>query len=110
MNDFVHKLILAYIKSKGSNYSLAELVSILGLTISNTLEEIQFLVASGHLEVNENILSITLSGRLAIQNEDVDHMTFNIDDTIPINADLNSAWPLDKIYVPKNFLKKLKPT
>lgn len=110
MDDFLKGIILAYFKSHKNEYSFAALAALLGISLSRMDDIIEGLLQEEMLEYNKShMLSLSPKGRLAILNQKVDSITFS--DNIrfrysKINPD--AAIPIDQIYVPPNFLERVK--
>jgi len=54
-------------------------------------------------------LRLTLKGRTRIQNSAVDYLTFDqAEANYQISdVDMNEAWPIDQVYIPKRFSRKV---
>lgn len=109
MDEFLQELILAYFKAKNSQYSFKEIAALLGISQSVTIEYIQELMALGELEYRDSLLCLTLKGRTRIQNTALDYFTFDQDQTDYMISDvnMNEAWPIDRVYIPKHFSRKV---
>ena len=110
MDEFVEDLILGYIKTKKGKYSFRELAEILGISKNVVTRHIQQLIEDGKLEYKNSLLSITLHGRVQIQNKPVDYFDFT-NENIDYHANAinpEKAWPLDKVYIPDSFSGKSK--
>lgn len=110
MDEFVQELILAYFKERKEQYSFQELAMFFGISQNAATEYIQSLISLGELEYSDSLLRLTLKGRTRIQNSSVDYFRFNQEEVSNINSDVNvqEAWPIDRVYIPKSFSRKVK--
>lgn len=109
MTQFRKGYILSYFKNHQENYSFSDLASKLGLSVSEIDAIISEMIDDTQLEYNtENMLVLTQKGRLAILNEQFDYISFS--DEIKGNGIIHpeSALPLDAVFIPENFLSKIK--
>jgi len=109
MDNFIQELILAYFKVKKSQYSFREIAEHLGISLNATTECIQTLISQDELEYADSLLRLTLKGRTRIQNSAVDYLTFDqAEANYQISdVDMNEAWPIDQVYIPKRFSRKV---
>ena len=109
MDDFVQDLILAYCKERGKNYSFHELASCLGISRNTLTQYIQKLISEGALQYIDALLTITLEGRVRIQNKTVDYFAFDQSDVeySPADIDSKKAQSFETVYLPNFFLEKL---
>lgn len=106
-NEYVDGLILAYIKSKGQQYSIDELSGLIGLPSNITIQFIERLIKLEYLQYNECMLEITFQGQAVIQDKAVNYMIFSDLPTLPEHVDPSNMWSFDKVYVPKGFIDKV---
>lgn len=106
MDEYTKLLVLTYFKQK-ITYSLAELAKVLGLSVEKLLDIIASLLKEKYLTYENDMLRLTASGRLMLQNHSEDFYCFD-QKTIDIpKVDINKAWPIDQIYVPEGFQRKV---
>ncbi len=108
MDQYRILLALSYFKEKKKNYSISELMLILGFNNKQISDLIELLIDYAFLEYDDNIL-------LSITNKGIKYLVSNNGDEIEYQAvcsfshiDLENALPLDEPYVPLNFEKKFK--
>lgn len=109
MNDFQRGYILAYFKDHQQDYSFYALANNLGISVSVIDDLISELIEENQLAYNsDNMLVLTPRGRLTILNERVDFLSFdeNLVERKIINP--QAAISLDQIYIPDDFISKLK--
>ena len=102
--------ILAYFfKDHQHNYSFFFLARSLGISISEVDELISILIDENQLAYNsENMLSLTPQGRLCILNSQADFLPFDESSSGMRIINPKVALALDRIYIPENFISKLK--
>ena len=106
MDEYLSLLILAYFKEQKS-YTIGSISKLLGISSARTLSILETLIERGCLQYEENLLCLSTTGRLTLQNHHEDVYSFD-NQTIEIpKVDISSAWSIDQIYVPDGFLKKL---
>lgn len=109
MNDFQRGYILAYFKDHQQDYSFYALANNLGISVSVIDDLISELIEENQLAYNsDNMLVLTPRGRLTILNDRVDFLSFdeNLAERKIINP--QAAISLDQIYIPDDFISKLK--
>ena len=98
--DFRKLLVLSYFKIVKDDYSLYEIARVLGLSVVETDKIISSLIAEGKLNYNENILRLTVRGRVSLQNTTVDHYSFfHHHNSSELNKDIDG----EEIYLPEMF-------
>lgn len=109
MNDFQKGYILAYFKDHPRNYSFGFLAKNLGVSVSKIDDIIAELITETQLKYNtDNMLELTPQGRLSILNNQTDYLSF---ENISIEMHFvkpQTAISLNDIYIPENFISKLK--
>ena len=109
MNDFQRGYILAYFKDRQQDYSFYALANNLGISVSVIDDLISELIEENQLAYNsDNMLVLTPRGRLTILNDRVDFLLFdeNLAERKIIKP--QTAISLDQIYIPDDFISKLK--
>ena len=109
MNDFQRGYILAYFKDHQQDYSFYALANNLGISVSVIDDLISELIEENQLAYNsDNMLVLTPRGRLTILNDRVDFLSFdeNLAERQIIKP--QTAISLDQIYIPDDFISKLK--
>ena len=109
MNDFQRGYILAYFKDHQQDYSFYALANNLGISVSVIDDLISELIEENQLAYNsDNMLVLTPRGRLTILNDRVDFLLFdeNLAERKIIKP--QTAISLDQIYIPNDFISKLK--
>lgn len=97
MQEFYFSLILSYFKESKENYSILEITKILGLSLLKTENLISILIDKNYINYTDNLLQLTEAGNNYLAN----NFQFSISFTKPEIT--NAPWPIDKIYIPKNF-------
>jgi hypothetical protein len=106
--DIISLFILSFFKQKNNDYSFMELASLLGLPISVIDEKLGWLIDLNYLKYNQvNLLSLTSKGRVTLAKTEMENFSFNQNKIHP-EILKNEPWPLDKIYIPKGFTKKIQ--
>ena len=109
MNDFYRGYILAYFKDHQQDYSFYALANNLGISVSVIDDLISELIEENQLAYNsDNMLVLTPRGRLTILNDRVDFLLFdeNLAERKIIKP--QTAISLGQIYIPDDFISKLK--
>ena len=106
MDDYLKLLILAYFK-QSQIYSISSIASMLGTSLQKTSNLIDDLLEKKYLIYSNSLLQLSDMGRLQIQNHDVDYLRFDSNEFQVPKVNPSEAWPQDRIYIPKKFLKKL---
>ena len=109
MNDFQRGYILAYFKDHQQDYSFYALANNLGISVSVIDDLISELIEENQLAYNsDNMLVLTPRGRLTMLNDRVDFLVFdeNLAERKIIKP--QTAISLDQIYIPDDFISKLK--
>ena len=109
MNDFQRGYILAYFKDHQQDNSFYALANNLGFSVSVIDDLISELIEENQLAYNsDNMLVLTPRGRLTILNDRVDFLLFdeNLAERKIIKP--QTAISLDQIYIPDDFISKLK--
>ena len=109
MNDFQRGYILAYFKDHQQDYSFYALANNLGISVSVIDDLISELIEENQLAYNsDNMLVLTPRGRLTILNDRVDFLLFdeNLAERKIIKP--QTAISLGQIYIPDDFISKLK--
>lgn len=107
MNEYIISLSLSYFKNYGNEYSISDLIGLLGFTQNQMHKLISFLKSNGYIEYTNYSINITNKGlqylvaknQLESSLEDFEYK-FN-------NIDKNLAISIDTPYVPLKFMKKL---
>lgn len=107
MNEFTSGFILSYFKNHQKSYSFTEIARLLGMPLSEISTAISDLLEKELLAYNDRKkLALTPQGRMALLNKQEDYLS-TAGTSIPLKTiNPNTAIPLDKIYLPKNFLAK----
>lgn len=79
----------------------------LGTTLDRIEDLITALIDADKLKYIDNLLCLTPKGRLSLINRDVDFYDFTEQTIESIIIEPTKALPLNKVYVPKNFISKL---
>lgn len=109
MNDFHRGYILAYFKDHQQDYSFYALANNLGISVSVIDDLISELIEENQLAYNsDNMLVLTQRGRLTILNDRVDFLSFDESFSERKIIKPQTAISLDQIYIPDNFILKLK--
>ena len=109
MNDFQRGYILAYFKDHQQDYSFYALAKKLGISVSVIDELISELIEENQLAYNnDSMLSLTPRGRLTILNDQADFLSFDECLTERRIIKPQTAISLDQIYIPDDFISKLK--
>lgn len=100
-NNYEVLLILTYFKSH-KDYSYQELSIITGMTLYRLNEYIADMIDQGLLEYKEHLLALSFKGRVLLQKSTMEYYDDQnmLDETVHYKE---SAWPIDQVYVPKNF-------
>jgi len=108
MDDFIEKYVLAYFNRDEDNYSFISIAQKLGISVEEVDNIVVNLIEKKALEYTENhMLQITLKGQMILLNEKESLIYEHWDEKSKSIIDLESAWDFDRIYLPKDFLKKL---
>lgn len=108
MNDFFKGYILAYFKDRNNDYSFHDLAKSLGISIEKIDEVITSLVQEEDLAYNEkHTLNLTAKGRMMILNCKEDYVKPPNNILLYNIIEPDSAWPIDRAYVPETFTSKL---
>lgn len=109
MNDFQRGYILAYFKDHPQNYSFHFLAENLGISIAEIDDLISDLIAEKQLYYNHNnMLELTPQGRLSIMNDQIDYFSFK-DTSLEMHfVNHQAAVSVNEIYIPDDFISKLK--
>lgn len=109
MNDFQRGYILAYFKDHQQDYSFYAQANHLGISVSVIDDLISELIEENQLAYNSyTMLVLTPRGRLTILNDRADFLSF---DEHPVKrriVDPQAAISFDQIYIPDDFISKLK--
>lgn len=106
--DLISLFILSFFKQKKDDYSFMDLASLLGLPINVIDDNLRLLIESDYLKYNEdNLLSLTLNGRIALSKTEIENINF-FQDNIHPKIIKKEPWELNKIYIPKGFTKKIR--
>lgn len=109
MNDFQRGYILAYFKDHQQDYSFYTLANNLGISVSVIDDLISELIEENQLAYNsDNMLVLTPRGRLTILNDRVDFLSFDENLAERKIIKTQTAISLDQIYIPDDFISKLK--
>lgn len=109
MNDFQRGYILAYFKDHQQDYSFYALANNLGISVSVIDDLISELIEKNQLAYNsDNMLVLTPRGRLTILNDRVDFLSFDENLAERKIIKTQTAISLDQIYIPDDFISKLK--
>ena len=108
MDQYRILLALSYFKEKNGQYSISELMLILGFNNKQISDLIELLLNSKYLEYNNDcLLTITSRGIAYLIANDGSEIEFNAVRFLSHIAP-EKALPIDEPYVPKNFAKKFK--
>ena len=105
-NNYQELLALSYFKQVGGEYSLINLMALLGLNHDQLDELLEKLNNKKLLVYSNFLLSITEEGLLNLIYNDIDY-TFFEDEYLLEQSEKVEALPIDSPYLPKNFLKKV---
>lgn len=109
MNEFYKGYILAYFKEHKNEYSFQTIAEKLGRPISEIDDHIESLIQEGLLQYDDNhMLRLSSKGRLSILNKTIDFYGFENNTTPMKFINPESALSAEIIYIPKNFISKLK--
>ena len=109
MDDFQRGYILAYFKDHQQDYSFYALANNLGISVSVIDDLISELIEENQLAYNsDNMLVLTPRGRLTILNDRVDFLSFDENLAERKIIKTQTAISLDQIYIPDDFISKLK--
>ena len=109
MNDFQRGYILAHFKDHQQDYSFYALANNLGISVSVIDDLISELIEENQLAYNsDNMLVLTPRGRLTILNDRVDFLSFDENLAERKIIKTQTAISLDQIYIPDDFISKLK--
>ena len=106
MNDYIELMILSYFK-QNSEYSYAELAQLLGLPIITVSNHIENLISRNLLEYKDRLITLSFKGRIVLQNSELEFYDY-FNTNINFDNFRNNAWPIERVYVPDNFLKKVR--
>lgn len=106
MTEYIKLLILAFFKQKNT-YSITELAKVFGLSVEEILGVIDSLVKEEYLTYKNDLLHLTASGRLMLQNHSEDFYCFDQKAIDIPKVDINKAWCIDQIYIPEGFQRKV---
>ncbi len=107
MDNYLKLMILAYFKEKQDHYSIYDVMRTLGISISKLDSLLDELIENDLLKYDANILGLTKKGRLQLVNKSIDYYKYSEPDIRYERIDKNSAWSINKPYVPEKFLTKL---
>lgn len=106
-NNYVELLALVYFKDKGTEYDFSELRYILGLTQYQLDELISSLFEKKHLEYIDYEVCLSEKGLSYIKQEQALKHEYISDEKHLSVINKEKAIPLDTIYVPKKFDRKI---
>ena len=104
MDNYVEGLVLAYFRQFGREYSLYDLKDKIGISMGLLNEILDELFQKGFLEYRDNLIGLTISGRIALSNSELEGYLF--DEENYLDKEEIIKWPLDKVYVVHSFSKK----
>lgn len=107
MSNFTNLLALSYFKQYGDSYVLSELTKILGISAEQLDTMISELIENGYIEYKCNMLSITIKGLSELIDSNMHGYNNQDTEFILLHVNKDKAWPLDKVYLPKNFGTKI---
>ena len=108
MNDFQKGYILAYFKDHPQNYSFQFLAENLGISIAEIDDLISGLITESQLTYYNNMVELTPQGRLSIMNDQIDYFSF-MDSSVKMRfVNPQVAVSIYDIYIPDDFISKLK--
>ena len=106
MDQYRILLALSYFKEKKEQYSISELMLILGFNNKQISELIEFLLNNCFLEYNDDfLLVITDKGMTYLIANDGDEIELQAV-VLPSHITPEKALPIDEPYVPKSFANK----
>ena len=106
MDDYLQRMVLAYFKI----YNTCSIISLsrrLGIPVEKTVEIIEKLIDLGDIAKENGGIVLTLKGRLKLQNQLEDFYLFDDCKEIP-KVNFEERWDINRVYVPDDFMKKLK--
>lgn len=106
MPDFIELLILSYFK-QFREYSYQEIAELLGMPMVLVDEYINEMFSNGLLEYRDYMLTLSFKGRIKLQESVMEDYSFDVSNS-KIDSFIEKAWKLDKIYIPKRFLEKVR--
>lgn len=104
MDNYVECLVLAYFKQFGQEYSLYDLKDKMGISMGLLNEILDGLFQRGLLEYRDNLIGLSLSGRIALSSSELEDYLF--DEENYLDNEEVIKWPLNKVYVVHGFSKK----
>ena len=103
ISEFAMNWILRYFALHPYDYSLDSIISHLGISYVELMEQISFLIDNGLLDQIEGGLDITFKGRIKLQRDDMEpREDFGNSRNITFSDGIGLAEP----YLEKNFSRK----
>lgn len=108
MNNYSISLFLSYLKEKKENYSINELMRILGYTVKQMDEFISYLLSKKYIKYVNSLLCVTPKGFTFLISKNQDE--FSIQEFKPSMSNIKpeTALSIYYPYVPFGFDKKYK--
>lgn len=103
MNEYVELLILAYFREYGARYSALDLLCKLGVTLDLLNSYLEELLERKELCINENMISISKEGRLALNDSDMENYSFDSESYLIDGG--KEKWPKERAYPVHCFSK-----
>ena len=108
MDNYVSRLILAYLFNIGSEYEVGELMQLSGKNSKELTVIINYLLDNEYIAYCEYELTVTQKGiSYLISNDSLNDVFLN-DCPVLRNIDPQSALSINEPYVPKKFNRKYK--
>lgn len=101
--EYLKQLILVYFKEYGENYDILDLGSKIGITITTLSDYIYELIENNFLRYEDDLLQLTLKGRIYLSNTLMEDYTFKSDISLLYE---HNKWDINKIYCVHEFSKK----
>ncbi|MEN6634244.1 MAG: hypothetical protein ABFC56_00120 [Clostridiaceae bacterium] len=106
MSEFQYLLLFSYIEEVDVNFSYSEFATRIGTSVRNVEEMIDIAISEKKVRCDKQgvFYKLTALGKDKLLKSGVIYYHFK-----PFEVGVNEPekWPLDKPYVPKDFLKKL---
>lgn len=106
VSDYTTLLALSFLKQYKDNYILSELMKILGFNAEQLDMLIFKLLNDGYLEYKNCMLTVTEKGNEKLVGSNMYQYDDNDTEFIKLHVNRSEALPIDKPYVPDNFMIK----
>jgi len=103
VDEYIELLILVYFKEYGQNYSIFDLKEKIGVSLAMLNNILDNMIEIGVLSINNNLLEISLSGRVVLGNSEMETYSF-CEDSLPVTYNIEK-WQIDKVYPIQGFSK-----